>query len=436
MKTSPLTAIALAAIAAVFSVSFAFAGSATWTGASNNEWKNNANWNPSNTFPNGGSDVATFNIDFRTSIEFGTGLSAINQIIFDTASVGSFTFSGDPGALIGLGGAAGTPVFQMTSTVSNRTQTFNLGVNIAGATALNISNAGTNNSFAFNGGIVHNSAAGNTTRTLSFLGGGTGTSTMAGLNDVTVGAGVATSRLVVNSGGTKVVVTGDSSYRGKTTVTAGTLILNGVKSDPSAIASGEGYGSATDGHILVQTGATLGGSGRLVGNNSQNNSNLLLVQSGGKLNPGEGIGTLRIDSANLTGTGSRALNMASGAVFDFDLAWNGTSSDRIDLWNYSSGKLLLNNNTINFSLLGGPSAGTYTVDLFRFYSDSGTTLAASGIASGLTVGTLDANITSANIIYGTDTIQLEYMVVPEPSTWALLAVSLTALVVFRRRRQS
>ena len=57
-------------------------------------------------------------------------------------------------------------------------------------------------------------------------------------------------------------------------------------------------------------------------------------------------------------------------------------------------------------------------------------------ASGLTIGTLAADISAASFVYNTNAISLQYTVVPEPATWALLAAGLTTLVVLRRRRKS
>ena len=129
--------------------------------------------------------------------------------------------------------------------------------------------------------------------------------------------------------------------------------------------------------------------------------------------------------------------MASGADFAFELAGNGSGADQIEFWNYTAGDLLLNSNEINLTLTGPLVAGTYNVTLFEFFGDSGSTLTTSGITGGLTIGTLDPNIVgtptlSYNSLAGT--ITLEYTVVPEPGTFALLAGGLGAVLIFRRRR--
>jgi galactitol-specific phosphotransferase system IIC component len=95
----------------------------------------------------------------------------------------------------------------------------------------------------------------------------------------------------------------------------------------------------------------------------------------------------------------------------------------------------LNNNTINLSLLGTQAAGTYTVDIFRFFSNAGTTATTHAFSSGLTIGTLGAGIDSASIDWngtGNDsqTIALTYTVIPEPHV-ALLG-GLGLLLLLRR----
>lgn len=241
---------------------------------------------------------------------------------------------------------------------------------------------------------------------------------------------------VEKQGGNTQIFSGNNTYTGQTTISGGTLLINGTHIQ-SAV--GLGGGSATNGLYLVQSGATLGGSGRIAGNATANNSNMVYVESGGTLAPGSSIGTLTLDGANISGTGSEVLNMASGAEFSFELAGDGLSADRVSFWNYAGATdFLRNDNVINLSLSGPVVAGTYTVVLFDFFSDSGTTVTASGISGGLTLtgATIDSNITSANLLFNTNNISLEYTVIPEPSTWLLLTVGLCAVVFLRRRSSS
>jgi len=259
-----------------------------------------------------------------------------------------------------------------------------------------------------------------------------GTGDIKILGPVTGAAGIGFTK----NGNNTLTLGGADTYTGKTTINAGTVLVNRTRIETSI--SNNGYGSITDGHYLVATGGTLGGTGRISGFNSQAGSNMILVQSGGSLAPGASIGTLTLDGANISSVSARVLNMASGSDFDFELAGNGGTPDQIDFWNYTTTDLLLNSNILNLSLSGSITPNTYTVDLFRFFSDAGSTATASAIASGLTLtgATIDPNITGATIIYNTNTISLQYTVIPEPGTFTLLVGGLGLLALLRRSRKN
>lgn len=276
------------------------------------------------------------------------------------------------------------------------------------------------------GGTIFNGTTGAGVATLTIDGGErTIRSTFSGV----IQNGANSTSNVAKLGTSTQVFSGANTYTGSTTVTAGTLLINGSHIQSAA---GNGY--------TVNSGATLGGLGHIAGNNAANNANMILVQSDGTLAAGDGdtLGTFTLDGANITGTGARVLNMADGAVFDFTLAGDGSGSDKIAFWNFADGDLLLNDNTVNISLSGPQVSGTYTVSLFEFFSDSGVTTIDSSITAGLILGTLGEGIENASIVYSGDSIDLQYTVaaaIPEPSTAAAL-LGLTALfgsVVFRRR---
>jgi len=264
----------------------------------------------------------------------------------------------------------------------------------------------------------------------------TSTFTLETLSDTTVNGAVqdnaARILALTKTGSATLALDGSNTYTGKTTVSAGTLLLNGTHIESSAV-TGQGYGNSSNGHYLVSNGTTFGGIGRISGYNSEANSNLMYVASNATLAPGGGdIGTFTLDGKNLTGANARVLKMISGAMFAFDL--DGNISDEMHFWNYQTGALLLDNNAINFSLDDAVANGDYTATLFRFFGDDGITLTDSTILSGLTLGTLDARITNAVLHYNGETISLGYTVVPEPHTALLFLLGAGALLFRARRR--
>lgn len=293
---------------------------------------------------------------------------------------------------------------------------------------------------------LSNNGGASTAQTIGSLS-GAGTvynaSTSAGAASLTIDGGTRTTRTtfsgvvqngamgsvaVTKNGSTTQVFSGANNYTGATVVNGGTLLIDGTHIQT---ATGFGY--------TVNSGATLGGTGRISRYSASNSTSIVLVNSGGTLAPGDGgIGTLTLDGINMSGTvAARVLNMASGSQFSFDLAGDGSSADQVAFWNYVSGDLLLSSNAINLSIVGTLVEGTYTVSLFKFYSNDGTTLTTSGITSGLMIGTLDSRIQGVpTLTYNSagGTIDLTYTVVPEPSIWALVGLGLTSILVLRRRQ--
>ena len=145
-------------------------------------------------------------------------------------------------------------------------------------------------------------------------------------------------------------LTGDNSYAGPTTVTAGTLYVNGAQT---------GKGAAT-----VASGATLGGTGKLGGN--------VTIQSGGTLAPGgagAAAGTLTIDGD---------LTLQSGALLSYSLGQAGVTGGALNDLTNVGGNLALGG-TLNVSTSTG---GTFGPGVYRLFNYGG---ARSG---SLTLGTM------------------------------------------------
>ncbi|HWL52536.1 MAG TPA: hypothetical protein VNQ90_08880 [Chthoniobacteraceae bacterium] len=247
----------------------------------------------------------------------------------------------------------------------------------------------------------------------------------------TTGTGV--NRLGVTISGTgQQSFSGNNTYSGQTLVSSGKLLVNGTHIQAD---SGQGGGVAS-GLYQIADGGTLGGSGRIAGKITGNNSHMIYVESGGTLAPGteEAMGVLTIDGGLLSETGNVTLNMAAGAEFAFRLAGDGSDADRLTFWNYSAhNSAILSSNRVNLTLAGPLVAGTYTVTLFDFFSNDGTTATSSHLSDGLTLH-LDASISFAELIYNGHDISLQYTVtvIPEPDLVTLAFCSLLSLAILRR----
>ena len=193
------------------------------------------------------------------------------------------------------------------------------------------------------------------------------------------------------------ILEGTNTYTGTTTVSTGTLIINGNQ-------------TAATGNVSVSNGATLGGNGTIGGATT--------LDSGGILSPGNSPGTLAF-SSNLTLTGGVG---AAGATAIFE------GGDLVTV----NGTLTLNTDW-NLTLTSGFQNGG-TTTLFN-YTTAGATL---DLTPDFDITGL--GFTPSSSLFLTDTgssiVLNGISVVPEPSTFALLAASLTTIMVLRRRRRS
>lgn len=150
------------------------------------------------------------------------------------------------------------------------------------------------------------------------------------------------------------------NFNANSTVTGGTLILN----NPS------GSLTTSTAALTVSSGATLGGTGTLLGP--------VTINSGGILSPGSGgVGTIHLQAAT-------ALTLPSGALLSFDIGTGG--ADQIDA-NASAISIATSTTTkINLVQSGTITPGTYTLIDYN-------TLAGTGGFAGLSLGTQPAGFT-------------------------------------------
>lgn len=202
---------------------------------------------------------------------------------------------------------------------------------------------------------------------------------------------------LTKSGSGTLNLSGDSSYTGDTTVSVGTLLVNG---------------SLDATHVSVSDGATLGGSGTFFG--------LATITSGAHLAPGNSPGTI------IFGDG---LTLATGSILDLEL---GTVSDLISITSgVLTGSLDTGGITINLSNSGGFEAGFYT--LIDFNPEEDTIALSNFDLTDFVFGNTIADYTYS-LDFVDNTLQLTSVAVPEPSTCALGALALGAALLRRRRR--
>jgi autotransporter-associated beta strand protein len=158
---------------------------------------------------------------------------------------------------------------------------------------------------------------------------------------------------IIKGGAGTLTLTGASSYTGSTLVASGALYVNGNQ-------------SAATGATSVSTGATLGGNGTLGGD--------VNVADGATLAPGAvgAVGTLTINGS---------LNLASGALLNFDFAQASGGTQASDLINVKGNLTLAG--TLNASVASGGDLGPGVHRLINYDG--------SLVNNGLNLGTLPSD---------------------------------------------
>lgn len=364
------------------------------------------------TFGNGGrlqnvTLLGNVALPISAQVYWSGGTNLANNNASLTLGQSSALFWQQAGSLIG-----NTLAFGSGSAIEiygeNSSLTFGAGTNASGA--IEVVDDGSSNTSLVNAGSVTNTRDNGHFYAQSVTNSGTLAVTGGTLQVGTSGQGaslVNTSSGVLRvNGGTMVISTPSTAAL----INQGTIdVINGTLSGGTAIRN--------------TSSATIQGSGTIVGN---------ITLEGGTLAPGNsGIGTLTVSSGGLRVTGA--------ATFAVDIA--GGSSDQL-LFQYALTNVDLGNGllTLSLNLLSAPTADT-TYTLINISSGDSVI---SGTFAGLAANgsTLTANYGGStftfSLNYQPSTVSLTYnpVLVPEPSTYALMSTGiLIAAVAYRRRRR-
>lgn len=304
--------------------------------------------------------------------------SVISFNVLTDYSLGNLNFSGNSSKTINLINTTSFPGYARSVTVSGISQSSGTAATINGSAATSNTGSATT--------LNINAATGQSYSTINVFSDGATGSTLA---ITKLGAGSQT-------------LSGTNTYTGNTTVSAGTLLINGSTAGGSAVLVTGGSAAS----------AVLGGTGTIGGTVS------FTTAAGGILAVG-GAGAV----GDLT-TGALTAAVASNISLELNAA-----ADSSDLLKSSS--ITATNFTLDLTNLGGTFSNGQAFQIFQ--NQAGNSPVISGTFAAVNKPALSGGLTwDESALYSTGTL----FVVPEPSTWSLLAFSLTAIVLLRRHNRA
>lgn len=350
-------------------------------------------------------------LTITNSFHVGDYLGSVNNKIKTSflQSAGTVSMTGAEGLILGYSdsgvGNGSTNLYSMSGGTLNVPKITLMGTTATnGANVLNLS-GGTIN--LGSGGLITNTPGGSATYAILLSGGTLGaqqawssalnmslsnsgvgavtfraSDTNASASDITLSGTLSGSGGVIKTGGGTLWLNGNNSYSGNTSVSNGSLRVNGV--------------SSGTGMLTVYSNASLGGTGSL---------RSVTLANGGHLSPGNSIGTLTVSNLTLT----------TGSLFDFELAATNASDKVVDLGTLSLAQLSFSN--FSFSTNAGFGAGSYVLVDASAHANSFAAITNESFYGYL--GTISLGGTDGN-----DLVLNVALAIPEPTSIVLLAGSL------------
>ena len=366
--------------------------------AATGAWDNTANWQ-GGFVPADGSSVS-FSGNATTSSVDTVRDRSVGSMTFDSGE-GSFTIANH---IISIYGGV----------TNNSTNTQTISSALILASDVTVSAASGNLVLSGNVSL----SDGTTTRTLT--GTGCQTTTVTGV----ISNGNATTASLVKSGSGTLVLTGVNTFAGTTTVSAGQLLVNGSLASSNAVAVSSNGTLAGSGTVAgqVTVAGTIAPGNNTVGSLSTGSQ---VWQNGGALNwriynatgaAGSGYSTMAV-------TGSLSLTQLTSGQFSVNLwSLDGLAPDHNGLVSNFD-----NTNSYSWTLLT-TTAGITGFNAADFTVYSAANNGAAGFSNPLGGGTFTVGLNGNDLM-------LNYSPAPEPSTWILLVVSLSAFILYSRLRR-
>ncbi|WFU13314.1 autotransporter outer membrane beta-barrel domain-containing protein (plasmid) [Rhizobium sp. CB3090] len=170
---------------------------------------------------------------------------------------------------------------------------------------------------------------------------GAGSGTFETIGDLTANGAIDGVGGFTKTGAAALTLTGANSYAGTTTVSAGSLYVNGNQGEATGLTS-------------VQNGATLGGSGTIGGN--------VAIADGATLSPGSANGT----PGTLSIAGN--LTLSGGSILNYSLGQANAPGNSLNDVTTVGGNLVLDG-TLNVTV---PSGGIFGPGAYRLFNYAGT----------------------------------------------------------------